>query len=208
MHMNEWSLRMKITILILVFAASLAIGSSFAKGSLGYECVTDTSFHNFTFGESTYNTTMPCQFGCDNYTGLCKDTPLESGGMPIVFVLSSLMVAFFIIAAVGTFGGKDDDVSTGMATKEGRNATRGYWWVLRYMFIVFGLYMGQADAATMSQMLKASSQTTLQGIMDAVYGFFVFSGIFMTWIFAAIILMMLFDHIMAVIRWFGKRRNE
>ncbi len=173
--------------LTLVFLFALAAIGSIAKGELLWECQENNSFHNWTVGMDILNKTEPCQFGCDTNTALCNNQPSDVEAMPIIAGLTAIMLAFFIIAAIGAFNEK--------------------WWVLRFMFIMVGLYIGISDLEAIRTIAVTSAQVNLQSTIEAAM--IIWNGaIYIFWIITiAVIMIEFWEYIVDMGKWFGRRNR-
>lgn len=81
---------MKLIIVILISAIILISLSFSVSADLGYSCVGNSTFYNWTEDGTIHNMTTPCLHGC--IQGSCR-SDASSGTFPLAFIMAYIVIA-------------------------------------------------------------------------------------------------------------------
>lgn len=144
----------------IILALALLLGMltvSTVSAQLGYYCLGDNQFYNWTEDGAVHNTTLPCLHGCSG--GLCTDETRDSGVNTAV-ILGIALVTFVMFYFA-------------MKLDSEKHAA------IQLLFLGLGLIFLISDVALIQAMARLSGLETIAGGLDGPYiifltGFFLF----------------------------------
>ena len=137
----------KIFALFVVMTMVMLVSN--VSADVGYFCINNNSFHNWTIGDGStttiYNMTTPCKYGCDVNTGQCYDEPTGNGIDAMAVGIGILMIALFYLAVTS----KDKP--------------------FQYLFLLLGFFVGIIEAGLLREIAVLNNQITIERILSTFY---------------------------------------
>lgn len=167
------------TLAIILISSSLVTVSA----ELGYTCIGDSSFYNWTEDGVVHNMTTPCALGCDD--GQCRGDA-SSGNYAIAFILA--YVAFAALMAY-----------------IGMNINREQHGHIQILFLFLSLYSALSAIVGLQVMTDMLNIPNLGSINNVVIIFFPW---FLWFMLGYMIIVFVFNLLRALREWFDEKKAE